>query len=75
MKSSNKKQKKFIAVIEDDQVENINTIANKLKDEGVKVDQVLSLSGIITGSANDLNKLNNLTGIKSVEEDKEKQAW
>lgn len=75
MKSSNKKDKKFIAVVEDDQVDNINDIADKLKEEGVNVDQVLSFSGIITGSAQDLDKLNNLSGIKSVEEDGEKQAW
>jgi hypothetical protein len=74
MKSS-KKEKKFIAVVEEAHVDKINDIADKMKQEGVNVDQVLSMTGIITGSAYNLDNLNNVEGIKSIEEDKEKHAW
>lgn len=75
MKSSAKKGKKFIAVVQDDHLEMINDIADKMKEEGVKIDQVLTITGIITGSAADLQKVIDVAGVKSVEEDKEKRAW
>lgn len=74
MKNSGKNQKKFIAVVEEHQTDKINEIADLLQKEGAKINQVLSFTGIITGSTPDLQKLNKIKGIKSVEEDRENYA-
>jgi len=74
MKTSDKNQKKFIAVVHENQTDKINEIAEQLKKEGAKIDQVLSFTGIITGSTLNLQKLNKVDGVKSVEEDRENYA-
>src|SRR5688500_11487997 len=74
MKKGAKKTKKFIAVVEEDQAEKIDDIADQLKKEGAQIDQVMSFTGIITGSTPDMQKLNGVRGIKSVEEDRENFA-
>lgn len=74
MKREAKQTKKFIAVVEEDQAEKIDEIADRMKKEGAKIDKVLSFTGIITGTTPDLKKLNNVRGIKSVEEDRENKA-
>jgi hypothetical protein len=74
MKSQDKAKKKFIAVVEEDQVDKINDIAANMKKEGAKVSQVLSFSGIITGTSPDLEKLCKVAGVKSIEEDRENFA-
>ncbi len=74
MKKGAKKTKKFIAVVEEEQAEKIADIADELKKEGAKIDQVMSFTGIITGTAPDMQKLNGVSGIKSVEEDRENYA-
>ncbi|RYF84818.1 MAG: hypothetical protein EON98_08175 [Chitinophagaceae bacterium] len=71
---SDKNQKKFIAVVDENQTDKINEIAEQLKKEGAKIDQVLSFTGIITGSTPNLQKLNKVDGVKSVEEDRENYA-
>lgn len=74
MKREAKQTKKFIAVVDEDQAEKIDEIADRMKKEGACIDQVLSFTGIITGTTPDLKKLNNVRGIKSVEEDRENKA-
>jgi hypothetical protein len=74
MKKGAKKTKKFIAVVEEDQAEKIDAIADQLKKEGASIDQVMSFTGIITGTTPDMQKLNGVRGIKSVEEDRENFA-
>ncbi|RYZ56934.1 MAG: hypothetical protein EOO14_11670, partial [Chitinophagaceae bacterium] len=66
MKKGAKKTKKFIAVVEEDQAEKIADIADELKKEGASIDQVMSFTGIITGTTPDMQKLNGVRGIKSV---------
>lgn len=77
MKKGKKKQMKFIATIEENKIEAVDKIAKLLKDDGVKVNQVLTFSGIITGSTQSLDDINKFKdfGIKTVEEDKGKHAW
>ena len=74
MKKEVKQTKKFIAVVDEDQAEKIDEIADRMKKEGAKIDQVLSITGIITGTAPDMQKLNKVRGVKSVEEDRENFA-
>ncbi|HEV7333450.1 MAG TPA: hypothetical protein VGN63_20615 [Flavisolibacter sp.] len=74
MKKEAKLTKKFIAVVDEDQAEKIEEIADQLKKEGAKIDQVMSFTGIITGTTPDLQKLNKVRGVKSVEEDRENFA-
>ncbi|MDQ3278409.1 MAG: hypothetical protein M3Q06_08780 [Bacteroidota bacterium] len=74
MKKGSKQTKKFIAVVEDDHTEKIDDVAERMKKEGARIDQVLSFTGIITGTTPDLEKLNSVRGIKSVEEDRENKA-
>lgn len=74
MKREAKQTKKFIAVVEEDQTEMIDDIADRLKKKGASIDQVLSFTGIITGTTPDLKKLNSVRGVKSVEEDRENRA-
>jgi hypothetical protein len=62
---------KFIATVEKGQRANIDEIASNLKKIGVKVDSVLKLTGIITGSCNTKSLQDiKIKGIKSVEKDK-----
>lgn len=78
MKAGKVKKFNFIVTVEDDKISSVNKIASELKkEEGVIVNQVLTLSGIITGQANNANQLNKFKymGLKSVEEDTKKQAW
>lgn len=65
----------FIASVHDDQLDNIKQIAKKLKDMGCTIDNVLSISGIITGStsANTIGQLK-IQGVKNVELDKKVKA-
>lgn len=74
MKSRGKSHKKFIAVVDEDQADKINEIADKMKKEGAKIEKVLSFTGIITGSSPDLEKIHKVKGVKSVEEDRENFA-
>jgi hypothetical protein len=74
MTTRGKSHKKFIAVVDENQADKINEIADLMKKEGAKIDKVLSFTGIITGSTPDMNKLNKVEGVKSVEEDRENFA-
>jgi hypothetical protein len=76
MKREKSNTKKFIATVDEDKMDAIQDIATHMKNEGVKVDQVLSMSGIITGKASSMEELDKFKskGIKSIEEDREVKA-
>jgi hypothetical protein len=61
---------KFIATVEKGQRSNIDEIASNLKKMGAKVDSVLKITGIITGSSSKSLQDLKIKGIKSVEKDK-----
>jgi hypothetical protein len=70
IKGSVKKHKfNFIASVNDDRLDDIESIARNLKEMGCNIDNVLKFSGIITGSAASEMSLNELKidGIKYVE--------
>ena len=66
----------FIASVKDDSINDIEAIAKKLKALGCTIDNVLSFSGVITGSASSNITINDLKidGIKNVELDREVKA-
>ncbi len=74
MSVSRKRTKKFIATVEESKVSQIEKIAKKMEEAGVNVDQVLSFTGIITGSTNNLEAVNRFRGVKTVEESGKKTA-
>ena len=75
MSTSRKRTKKFIATVEESKVGQIEKIAKKMEEAGVNVDQVLTFTGIITGSTNDLEAVTRFKGVKTVEEGGKKTAW
>lgn len=59
----------FIASIKDDQIENIGNIVKSFNEVGCEISDILTFSGIITGSiaANLYNDLLKIEGVKQVE--------
>lgn len=76
MKTKPKKHKNFIATVEENNIKNIQSIAKNMEADGIEVHQILSISGIITGSATNLATLNKYKqkGIKTIEEDRQVKA-
>ncbi|MEX2568244.1 MAG: hypothetical protein WD431_20020 [Cyclobacteriaceae bacterium] len=72
-----KKPKNFIAAVEDDQIEHIELVVERLKEKGCEIRQVLTFSGIISGCSSgkeaNLQELK-VNGIKHIEEDREVRA-
>jgi hypothetical protein len=69
--------KNFIASIEENEIKNIQEIAQKLSHKGCKVKDILSFTGVITGiSSGEESSLEELKikGIKYIEEDREIRA-
>jgi hypothetical protein len=66
----------FIASVSDDRIGDIEAIAKSLKKLGCTINNVLSLSGVITGSTSSEISLTDLKidGIRNVEPDKNLQA-
>lgn len=62
----------FIASVSDDRIGEIDAIARNLKKLGCRINHVLTLSGVITGSTSQGISLNDLKidGIKNVEPDR-----
>lgn len=62
----------FIASVNEDSIDNIRAIAKKLKRLGCTIDNILTFSGVITGSTDSNISLNELKidGIKHVELDR-----
>jgi hypothetical protein len=66
----------FIASVNDDRIEDVDAIAKKLQDLGCTIDNILSFSGVITGSTTTDISINDLKidGIKNVESDRKVKA-
>jgi hypothetical protein len=66
----------FIASVREDRIEEIETIARKLKELGCVIDNILSFSGVITGrTPSDISlKELKIDGIKNIEADREVKA-
>lgn len=62
----------FIASVSEDRIEDIEAIAKKLRDLGCEINNVLSFSGVITGSSPSEIPLKDLKidGIRDVEPDR-----
>jgi hypothetical protein len=67
---------KIIVTIDEQHLADIQTVANNLQSLGMTVDNILSVSGIITGSASRslIPSLKAVRGVLDVEEDKEMRA-
>jgi hypothetical protein len=66
-----KKTKSIIVTVTDDALNKIDELAEQLKTKGMKVDQVLPATGVITGSAasTKVPTLEKVDGVMSVEEE------
>jgi DUF4097 and DUF4098 domain-containing protein YvlB len=66
----------FIASVEDNQQHEIHSIAKKMEEKGCQINNVLSLTGIITGSTTTCKSLEELKieGVKHIEEDRTVRA-
>jgi hypothetical protein len=66
-----KKRKPIIVTVADDALRNIDELAAKLEAKGMKVDSVLPITGIISGSCASarMSELESVDGVTSVEEE------
>lgn len=66
-----KKRKPIIVTVADDALKNIHELADRLAAKGMKVDRVLPITGIISGScpSTKMGDLENVDGVTSVEEE------
>lgn len=51
MKKSKSKETKFIATVSENKIKHVDKIAEDLKNDGIKVDQISSMFGIINGKS------------------------
>lgn len=68
---------KFIASVEEEEIKNIQKIAEKLREKGCKINHVLSFTGVITGETSGKeDSLQDLkvNGIRHIEIDGEVRA-
>jgi hypothetical protein len=65
------KRKPIIVTVADDALENIHELANKLATRGMRIDRVLPITGVISGScpSGKVGELENIDGVTSVEEE------
>jgi hypothetical protein len=70
------KRKPVIVTVADDALKNIHELADKLAAKGMKVDRVLPITGIISGScaSTKMGELENVDGVMSVEEEASAEA-
>jgi hypothetical protein len=66
-----KKYKPIIVTVSDEKLKNIHEVAAQLAAKGMKVDQIMPATGIITGSSSaaKMPALKKVDGILSVEEE------
>lgn len=66
-----KKEKPIIVTVADDALKNINELVTELTARGMKVNRVLPITGIISGSCASakMYDLENVDGVTSVEEE------
>ena len=65
------KRKPIIVTVADDALGNIHELATKLAAKGMRVDRVLPITGVISGSypSDKVGELENIAGVTSVEEE------
>lgn len=65
------KRKPIIVTVADDALENIHELANKLAAKGMRIDRVLPITGVISGScpSGKVGELEDIDGVTSVEEE------
>lgn len=66
-----KKFKPIIVTVTDHMLQNIQQVADQLAAQGMKVEQVLPITGVITGScaSTKMSDLKKVDGVMSVEEE------
>jgi hypothetical protein len=66
-----KKLKPIIVTVTDNALKNISQLATKLKAKGMKVDRVMPITGVISGSyeSSKMADLKDVEGVMSVEEE------
>ena len=66
-----KKLQSIIVTVADEALNNINELADELAAKGMKVDRVMPLTGVISGSApsQKLSSLKKVAGVSSVEKE------
>jgi hypothetical protein len=69
------RRKPVIVTVADDALHNIQTVASQLAARGMKVDRVLPITGVISGScpADKKAALRNVKGVHSVEDEAQVQ--
>lgn len=65
------KRKPIIVTVADDALKNIDELAAKLAAKGMRVDRIMPITGIISGScpSTRMGELENVDGVTSVEEE------
>jgi hypothetical protein len=66
----------FIASVNEDRIKDVEVIAKELQDLGCTIENILSFTGVITGSAKSGISINDLKidGIKNIEPDRNVKA-
>jgi hypothetical protein len=69
------KAKPIVVTVTDESLKDIKSVANQLAAKGMKVNQVLEITGVISGSCSEEKKptLRTVRGVHSVEDDMEVQ--
>ncbi|MBJ7295552.1 MAG: hypothetical protein JHC73_04340 [Dolichospermum sp.] len=72
----NNQPQRIVVTIDDQHLPEIQAIASSLRMAGMRVDKVLSVTGIITGEVSQIriNELRDVSGVADVEPDEEMQA-
>jgi hypothetical protein len=72
----NNQHQRIVVTIDDQHLPEIQTIASSLRMAGMRVDNVLSVTGIITGEVSQIriNELRDVSGVANVEPDEEMRA-
>jgi len=72
----NNQPQRIVVTIDDQHLPEIQAIASSLRTAGMRVDNVLSVTGIITGEVSQIriNELRDVSGVADVEPDEEMQA-
>ena len=72
----NNQPQRIVVTIDDQHLPEIQAIASSLRMAGMRVDKVLSVTGIITGEVSQIriNELRDVSGVADVEPDQEMQA-
>jgi hypothetical protein len=73
---SDQKIERIIVTVDDQHLSEIQSIATDLQSAGMQVDNVMSISGIVTGEVahSQIQTLKNLPGVVDIELDQEMQA-